>query len=251
MPSIDLFNLDCFSFLPTVEPDSIDLIVADPPYGGILKEDWDEISNYYTYSKLWLQECKRILKDTGSIYIWCSIGPKSSSLLDIASILKEDFIFQDMIVWMKQRGRGNRKGWLFTREEILWATKTKEYIWNKEYQYNTIKYDPSWIKRLGKENNPYKRATNVWIDIEEVSIEQARLSGGKGKREILHPAQKPIKALERIIMAHTNRGDLVLDPFMGSGTTGVVCNTTGRNFIGIERDTSYFNLAKNRIKGEQ
>lgn len=242
-----LINTNCLDFLPTLESSSVDLIIADPPYGNILNISWDKIDNYYDFSQLWLNECQRILKPTGSIYVWCSIGRKSSSLLDIAIILKTQFIFQDMIVWSKQRGRGARKGWLFTREELLWATKTEDYTWNKENQYSTIKYHESWVKRLNKENNPFKRATNVWTDIEEVSIEMARLSGGKGKRKFFHPTQKPLKALERIILAHTKETDLVLDPFMGSGSTGVACKNLGRNFIGIEIDKEYFDVAKERI----
>lgn len=238
---------DCFDYLPSIPDESIDLVIADPPYGNILSEEWDKITDYESYSYKWLLECKRVLKQDGSIYVWCSIGPKSSSLIDIASILKKEFVFQDMIVWMKQRGRGNKKGWLFTREELLWATKSKDFTWNREYQYSTLTYTKEWIKRLGREDNPYKRATNVWTDIDEVSIEAAKISGCKGTRKSYHPAQKPVKALERIILAHTQEGDIVLDPFMGSGSTGVACKNLNREFIGIEIDENYFNIAKERI----
>jgi len=238
---------DCVNEIKNLESNSIDLCIADPPYGNLLKEDWDKIGNYKKFSEVWLNQIKRVLKDDGSIYVWCSIGPKSSSLLDIANILRTDWIFQDMIVWNKQRGRGNRKGWLFTREEILWATKTKDYKWYKDYQYSTVKYHESWIKRLGKENNPYKRATNVWSDIEEVSIEMARESGGRGKRELQHPAQKPVVAMKRIILAHTIENDTILDPFMGSSPVGLACEELNRNYIGIEKDEKYYELCKKKL----
>jgi len=137
-----LINNDCTEELKNHEDNKFDLIIADPPYGNLINEQWDKFENYYNFSESWLKECYRVLKETGSIYVWCSIGPKSSSLLDIAKILKENWIFQDMIVWNKQRGRGNKRGWLFTREEILWATKhPKNYIWNKKFQYSTHKYE--------------------------------------------------------------------------------------------------------------
>ena len=134
---------DCIEEMKKFPENHFDLIVADPPYGGLVDAHWDRIPDYFAFSERWLLECKRVLKDDGSIYVWCSIGQKSTSLLDIAKILKDEFVFQDMIVWSKQRGRGNRKGWLFTREEILWASKTEQYRWNLDHQYSSEKYEES------------------------------------------------------------------------------------------------------------
>ena len=242
---------NCIDVMKTFEEESIDLCIADPPYLGVLSEEWDNnISNYEEFSRMWLREVKRLLKPNGSIYVWCSIGPKSSSLLDIAKILKEEWVFQDMVVWAKQRGRGNRAGWLFTREEVLWATKTKKYNWNRDFQYSTVKYHESWIQRLGKQDNPYKRSKNVWTDINEVTIEMAKESGGRGNRKPLHAAQKPLVAIDRIILAHTKENDLVLDPFAGSGTTGVSAKRLGRKYILIEQNADYIEIIKNRISKE-
>lgn len=242
---------DCNTALLLIEPESVDLIIADPPYGNLVNKDWDKIDDYPAFSQKWLDSCRRVLKPAGSIYVWCSIGEKSSSLIDIAAILKNDWHFRDMIVWAKQRGRGNRRGWLFTREEILWATKGKEYVWNREHQYSGEKYHESWIKRLGKEENPYKRATNVWKDIEEPTIAAARASGGRGKRDVLHINQKPAKALERIILAHTAPDDLVLDPFAGSGETGIVAAALNRKFIMVEKDRETYDKMCDRFKAEK
>lgn len=240
---------DCIDVLPTLPKDSVDLIIADPPYGNVVNEKWDKIEDYFVFSENWLAGAYYVLKPTGSIYVWCSIGPKSSSLIDIACILQEKWYFQDMIVWKKQRGRGNRKGWLFTREEILWATKSeKDYVWNKENQYTEEMYHPAWIERLKRQDNPYKRATNVWTDIDEVTIEMAKNSGAKGKRSSLHIAQKPVKAIERIIKAHTKENDLVLDCFAGSGVTGVIAKKLNRNYILIEKDEESYKQICLRIE---
>jgi DNA modification methylase len=238
---------DCITELKKF-PDSIfDLAICDPPYGGVLSAQWDKVSDYAKWTEEWIIEVLRVLKTDASIYVWCSVGEKSSSLIDIVAVLRKQAVFRDMIVWNKQRGRGNRRGWLFTREECVWATKSDQYRWNKEHQYSTEKYHESWIKRLGKEDNPYKRATNVWSDIEEPTIEEARKSGGRGKRVVLHPAQKPLGALSRIILPHTAPGDLVLDPFLGSGSTAIASLELGRRCVGIEKELSYCELALNRI----
>lgn len=246
--TIQIINDDCFNVLPNLEDNFFNLILTDPPYGNLIHEDWDKIGDYYEFSRKWILETKRVLHETGNIYIWCSIGNKSSSLLDIARVLKDELVFQDMIVWNKQRGRGNRIGWLFTREEILWATKLeKGYTWNREFQYSSVKYHESWIKRLGKENNPYKRTTNVWSDIEEVTIEMARETGGRGRRVLLHPAQKPLNALKRIILVSTKENDWVLDPFGGSGQTALACQQLNRNCIIIEKNENYCKIIEDQI----
>lgn len=239
---IEIYNADC----NTLNFKDVDLIIADPPYGGILKNEWDQIVDYPHFTNKWLDTVKPWIKSTGSLYVWCSIGPKSTSLLDIATKLKSDYIFQDMIVWSKQRGRGNRQGWLFTREECLWATiEEKGYKWNKAY--STHKYEECWIKRLKREANPYKRATNVWTDIDEPTIEMVKKSGSKGNRKVWHPAQKPLEAIKRIILAHTDEGDLVIDPFAGSGTTALACHELGRKCIIIEKDPNYISIIHNRL----
>lgn len=249
----DLVHADCLDYLPTLPSNSIDLIIADPPYGNVVKENWDKtgLESYKKFTEGWLLRCHRVLKETGSIYVWQSLGDITAKYwLSLLDILSDQFCFKNMIIWVKQRARGNIKGWMFTREEILWATKDpKNYIWNKEHQYSSEKYHESWIKRLGKENNPYKRATNVWTDIEEVTIEQARLSGGRGSRKILHPTQKPLKAYERIVLSHTQPGDIVLDPFGGSGTTAVVCENLNRQYIVIEKDKTYYDIMVERLNG--
>lgn len=240
--SNEVLCCDCTEGMRSIAGDSVDLILADPPYGGLLKDQWDRISDYGSYSEQWLREARRILKPTGSLYCYCSIGPKSSSLLDIALILRRDWLFQDMIVWKKQRGRGSRRGWLFTREEILWATKTKDYKWFK--QDSTEEFDVAWQKRLGRK---YKRATNCWVDIEEPTIQRARESGCRGDRKPLHPCEKSQQASERIILAHTDPLDLVVSLFTGVGTDLLAAQKLGRRWLGFENNPQYCEVARHRI----
>lgn len=252
--NIDINLGDCRDYIKQLPDAYFDLIIADPPYGNLVNEDWDQtLGNYLDFTKSWLVPCKRLLKPTGSIYVWCSIGPKSSSLLDIATVLKEHYYFQDMIVWNKQRGRGNRKGWLFTREELLWSTvHKKDYKWNTQNQYSKDKYHESWIKRLNKQNNPYKRATNVWSDIDEESIRKAKEAGGrKQSYKMAHPTEKPVEIMERIIKAHCSAGDTILDPFAGSGPTLIAAMNCNCNVVAIEKEEKYADLIKSRLKAKQ
>lgn len=244
---IEVIHGDCIDIIPTLNQ-KFNLLLTDPPYGNIVDEKWDFINDYYGFTKSWLSLINDKLLDTASLIIWCSIGEKSSSLLDIAKYLKENYLFKDMIVWNKQRGRGNRRGPLFTREEILWATKTKDYIWNTKFQYSEDKYHESWIKRLKKEDNPYKRLTNVWNDILEPSIEKVKLYGANVDRKPLHPTEKPLKAIERIINLYTNENDWILDCFGGSGTTALACKNLNRNCVIIEKEQEYIDNINKRIE---
>ena len=243
---------DCLEVMKDIPDESIDLVIADPPYNKVTNESWDNIEDYQGFSRRWLGECRRVLKNTGNIYVWCSLGEKSTSLLTISLVLKEHFIFKDMIVWQKQRGRGNRRGWLFTREEILWAVKTKNFLWNKKHQYGTEKRAFTFsykdkereAKYLKSIKSPFKRLTNVWTDIREPNL-------AWNKREVIttHYTPKPIKAIERIILSHTKKQDIVLDPFIGSGTTSVACKALDRNYIGIEISEEYCKESRRRTDG--
>jgi site-specific DNA-methyltransferase (adenine-specific) len=241
MPGINLILGDCYEKLKDISDDSIDLIIIDPPY-ITTKEKWDQKD---IITEELSKEFYRVLRDTGNFYCWCGIGEKSQSLIRWFPIFLKNFIFKDLITWKKQRGIGMRKGWLYAREEIMWFVKDNgKFIWNKKNQCGKEKRQKYGFKT--KCNSEYKRFTNVWGDIREISL--TGIFGKQKPKDIsLHFTPKPIEAIERLIEVHTNENDLVLDPMMGSGTTGVVCNELKRNFIGIEINPEYFELAKKRI----
>lgn len=243
--SVTIYNADCRQVLPFLP--KFDLLLTDPPYGdSVVNHAWDKITNYSEFTESWFPIVP--LKGTSQALVFCSMGRKSDSLIVLAEHMKRQMMFQDMIVWQKQRGRGNRRGYLFVREEILWATVSNNYVWNVDAQYSTQKYHESWIKRLGKQGNPYKRMTNVFTDIEEVTIEAARTSGSRGNRKTLHPTQKPVSILQRFLKSHTLSGGTVVDPFAGSGTTGVACKLEGRKAVLIEISEEYCEKAADRLR---
>lgn len=228
-------------YLPNIDDASVDLIIIDPPY-LTTKEKWDkkEVVNEELSKQLF-----RVAKDSCSLYVWCGIGEKSQSLIRWFPIFSEQWIFKDLITWKKQRGIGMRKGWLYTREELMWFVKDNNaFVWNKENQYSEekSKYTGMGVSENGKLTNQfgkerlseYKRLSNVWTDVSEKST----------ALKTMHFTPKPTKAIKRIILAHTKENDTVLDCFLGSGTTMQVCKDLNRNCIGIEKEFEYYNFCK-------
>jgi DNA modification methylase len=242
---IKIVHDDCINFLKAEKSDSYDLIIADPPYFEIVKDSWDNAwndkSEYLAWCERWMIEALRVLKPTGSFYIWGGVGEKGATIIEQKLLLDRiGFYFKDWITWKKQRGMGNRKGWLYTREELLWYVKDdSQFIWNEEEQYSD---EPNQFKKgfTGYEcKSEYKRISNVWTDIPE------QLSG----KELAHYTPKPIKAIERIIKAHTFENQIVLDFFGGSGTTGVACKNLSRRCVLVEKEEESVSEMKVRIYG--
>lgn len=191
------------------------------------------------------------------ILVLCMFGAgleKSRKVLSDGSLFfSKDWHFKDLITWKKQRGIGMRKGWLYTREEIMWFVKdNKQFIWNKEWQYSEEKptYRPSYAIKNNLYKSEFKRISNVWADIMEdgmgtCSTISTQMSLIKKEGNI---ARKPIKALERIIKSCTNENDLVLDCFGGSRSTAIVCKNVNRNYILIEQDEKYCDLIRTRLQ---
>ena len=250
-----IYNGDCTKILTEkIEENSIDLIFADPPYnlsgnglhwkgnktGGdwfMVNEEWDKMTapEYMQFTRKWIAGCHKALKDNGSIYIACSYH----NIGEVMIVLKQlDYKINNIITWYKTNAMPNMTRRVFTHstEFVIWAVKGKGWIFN----YETIKE----INPEKQKDGRNKQMRDLW----EMPLVQGkeRLRGEDGKA--LHPTQKPEEMLKRIILASSNEGDIVLDPFMGSGTTAFVAKKYGRDFIGIERDKKYVKAIKNRLK---
>jgi modification methylase llaDCHIB len=237
-----LINGDTFKILKKFKKQTIDCIIADPPYflssggftnsGGkqvsVNKGDWDTAlttTEKHKFNRRWIKGCKRILKDNGTIWI-------SGTLHNIYSIgmalEQEGFKILNNITWQKLNPPPNlaRRTFTHSTETVLWARKD---IKNNKHFFN---YD------LMREFNDGKQMKDVW---------SGSLTPKREKTFGKHPTQKPLYLLERMILASTKENALILDPFMGSGTTAVACKKLNRNFIGIEKESEFVELAKNRI----
>lgn len=237
---------DSLEVLKSLPAKSVDLIFADPPYNLQLKQDlyrpnqtkvegvfdqWDKFDSLKTYdsfSKTWLSACKRVLKDTGTIWV---IG-SYHNIYRIGAIMQDiGFWFLNDIVWLKSNPMPNFKGTRFNNahETLLWASKGQDKRYT--FHYKTM-----------KTYNDDLQMRSDWLIPICSGNERLKVNGQKA-----HSTQKPAELLYRIITATSNVGDVILDPFMGSGTTGAVAKRLGRQFIGIEREADYVDIANRRI----
>ena len=223
----DLINGDCLNFLPKIPDNSIDLIAIDPPYEiGYAK--WDAGMQW----EILTEEFHRLLKSTGNLIVFQGW----SNVSETKKVIETKFELKNWIAWDRIKGRGAKTNFASTREDILWfAKQPKGYTFNKVWS-NT----PKKTRGMGDKNGQRNRAlTNVWYDISPIVPWSKERNG--------HPTQKPLALMERIVTIWSNPGDLVLDCFMGSGTTGKAAINLKRRFIGIEKDQTYFEKAQERI----
>ena len=240
-----LLHGDALLLLKKIEPQSIDMIFADPPYflsgdgitcsGGkmvsVNKGKWDEkisIKEKHKFNKKWIRECKKVLKDEGTIWI----SGTMHNIYTIGMALEEEgFKIINNITWKKLNPPPNIscRAFVHSTETVLWAKKD---ITKARYKFN---YDV--MKKL----NNNKQMKDVW---------ETSLTKPSEKKCGKHPTQKPIELLEKIILASTDENDLILDPFNGSGTTGIVANRLKRKYIGIEKEKEYLDITIKRKESD-
>ena len=243
--NIALIKKDSLKAMKKMTEHSIDMIFADPPYfisgegitcqsgrmTSVKKGKWDEkisVADKHKFNKKWIKECKRILKDNGTIWI----SGTMHNIYSIGLALEEEgFKIINNITWKKTNPPPNISCRAFTHstETILWAKK------DLKKAKHTFNY--TYMKELNKG----KQMKDVW---ETSLVKPSEKKNGK------HPTQKPKALLEKIILASTNEGDIILDPFSGSGTAGVVANLLNRKYIGIEKEKEYLDLSIRRIENE-
>lgn len=224
-----LYNDDCIYRMEQLINNGIkvDAIIADVPY-NIKQDTWD--NNFPIYDSIKLMS--KLIKENGNILLFQGW----SNVCNVKNEMDKYFTIQDWIIYDRIKGRGGKRHLVSTREDILWYTNGDKYTFNKV---------PSKIEKktggLGQKNGcKFRALSNVWTDISPIVP--------WSKERVAHPTQKPVELMERLVTVFTNKGDTVLDFTMGSGTTGVACLNLSRNFIGIEIDENYFNIAKERIE---
>ena len=244
-----IINGDTFRVLKKIEKNIVDLLIVDPPYNisknynGYQFNEKDSIE-YEKYTINWIEAVLPLLKNNSSIYVCCDW---KSSLI-IGSILSKYFIIQNRITWQREKGRGAKKNWKNSMEDIWFCTMSNNYTFNIDnvkmrrkviapYKENGIPKD--WVEtENGKFRDTYP--SNFWDDI---SIPYWSMP-----ENTAHPTQKPEKLIAKLILASSNKNDFIFDPFNGSGTTSVVAKKLGRNYSGIEQNQLYCSWAEYRLK---
>ena len=242
-----IINGDSLEELKKIPRETFDLIFADPPYNLQLKSEltrpdrskvsavndkWDQFENFKKYDDFtyeWLSECKRILKKDGAIWV---IGSYHNIFRVGTAIQNLGFWILNDVIWNKNNPMPNFRGTRFTNahETLIWASKSERSKYTFNYQS---------LKCL---NDDLQMRSNWDLPICNGS-ERLKKDGKK-----IHSTQKPEALLHRILLATSNKNDLILDPFLGSGTTATVAKKLGRNYFGIEKEKNYFKAAEHRIK---
>jgi modification methylase len=246
-PPEGVFDGDCLEKMAGLPASSVDLVFADPPYnlqlsGELHRPDnsrvdgveaeWDKFADFAEYDRFaraWLGECRRLLKPTGALWV---IGTYHN-IFRIGAILQDlGFWILNDVVWRKANPMPNFRGRRFTNahETLLWCAADRDARYTFNYEA---------MKALNDE----LQMRSDWLI--PICAGPERLKDGDGKKA--HPTQKPEALLHRVLLASSRPGELVLDPFCGTGTTGAVAKRLGRRFIGIERDPAYAALARARL----
>lgn len=244
-----IVNSDAFLTIKDLPKNSFDLLFADPPYNltkAFGKETFREKSSdeYETWLDSWLSLCLPLLKPTASVYI-CGDWRSSSVIQRVGS---KYFKLHNRITWEREKGRGAKQNWKNTAEDIWFFTVSDRFTFNLDavkirrkvlapYKH---KGEPKDWKADESGNFRDTHPSNMWTDISVPFWSMPENTD--------HPTQKPEKLLAKIILASTNAGDLILDPFAGSGTTAVAAKKLGRDFVVIESDEQYCLLAQKRLE---
>lgn len=245
-----LYNADCFDVFPLIKDNSIDLILCDLPYGTTACK-WDSI---LPFDKLW-EQYERIITDNGVIVLTAS-QPFTSAL-----VMSNPKLFKYEWIWEKSKGCNftHAKNMpIKFHESIVVFSKApighEIQLGNRRMTYKPqelIKVDKKWSRpRKYDTEHKLKRDSHKLdriIEFENYPKSILKYGNSDNRERGLHPTQKPLELMEYLVKTYTNEGNMVLDNTMGSGTTGVACVNTNRNFIGIEKDETYFNIAENRI----
>ena len=251
LPMDTIIEGDCIVALSRLPTASVDLVFADPPYNLQLKgdltrpdtscvdavtDDWDKFDSFAAYdafTRAWLNEARRVLKPTGTLWVigsYHNIFRVGTALQDIGFWVLND------IIWRKANPMPNFKGTRFTNahETLIWAARDEDAT---GYTFNY---------RAMKTLNDDLQMRSDWVL--PICSGGERLKSEAGDN--LHPTQKPEPLLHRVLLASSNPGDVVLDPFFGTGTTGAMAKRLGRHFVGIEADANYAAAARKRIAAE-
>lgn len=235
--------------MPFLPKGFIDLLIADPPYnldknfnGRKFKKTSDEL--YAEYTENWVQMTIPLLKPNATIYVCCDWQSSSA----VGSVLKKYFFIQNRITWQREKGRGALSNWKNGMEDIWFATNSKTYTFNVEdvkvrrkviAPYKVDGKPKDWEEtENGNFRNTYP--SNFWDDI---SVPYWSMT-----ENTAHPTQKSEKLLAKLMLASSNEGDIVFDPFLGSGSTSVVAKKLNRCYVGIEINKQYCVWAEKRLE---
>lgn len=269
----EIYIGNCIDSLKRVKKESVDLVYMDPPFFTQRKhslstrdeskkyefdDSWDSIEDYLSMIEDCLKECKRVLKSTGSIFLHCDKAASHNLRVSLDKVFGNEN-FQSEIIWSYKRWSNSKKGLLNAHQNIYFYSKSKDFKFNPVFK----DYAPTTnVDQILQDRQRTKNGKSVYKKDENGNIVLGKEKKGvplsdvweipylnpKAKERVGYPTQKPVLLLQQILEITTDEGDLVLDPFNGSGTTCVAAKSMDRNFIGIDMSPDAVELAKQRLE---
>ena len=247
---------DVLAGLATLPDETFQLIVADPPYGNVLTDQaWDaapDVDAYLAWTETWFARALTKLRPDGLIYVFGQLGQREHRWIEVAARLCRLAAFHDQIVWDRVVGYNDRRD-SFTPAYELCLVLRKTAAARPWFDKDAVRlpYDAATIARYLKDKRyPNRAARLAHLQKGKYATNLLRVPSLKGssREKVGHPSQKPERLIEMLVASSSQVGDWVLDPFLGSGTTAVVCERLGRRWIGIERDAGYCRIAATRLR---
>lgn len=245
---------DAVATLRQLEASSVQVVIADPPYYNVLLEhDWDTqwkaVGDYIDWSVGWVSECLRVLRDDGLCFVFGQLGKREHAFIHLMSELTRRYQFHDLIIWDRVVGYNERRD-SFTPcyEMVLVLRKGENPKFNKDAvreAYSSDKIEVYLRDKRYKDRDA--RMKHLQAGKFATNILRVPSLKGASKEKCGHPSQKPIELISKLIECASDPGDVVLDPFLGSGTTAVVAESLGRNWVGIELNEEYIELTRQRL----
>jgi len=254
MPELNSISIgSALDWLPKIPANSVQAVIADPPYYNVLTEDWDRqwdaVKEYIDWSLKWISSSMCCLKNDGLCFIFGQLGKREHGFLHLMSETTRRYQFHDLIIWDRVVGYNERRDSLTPCYEMILVLRKSDTVKFRKDNAR-IPYDPQTIEKYLKDKryqdkearlkhlSAGKFLTNI------ISVPSLK---GTSKEKCGHPSQKPLELIRKLVLMSTDEGDVVLDPFLGSGTTAVAASGLKRNWIGIEEDISYVQMAQNRL----
>lgn len=248
---------DVFEALGTLDSGVFQTIIADPPYFQVLLEQgwdntWNSSKEYLDWTLNWVRECKRVLRSDGLLYIFGQLGKREHVWLHTCSMLTNIMQFHDMVIWDRAVGYNERYDSFTPQYEmvlVLRQSANSAPYFNKDAV--RLPYDEERIQSyLRDKRYKDKEAREMHLRKGKYATNILRIPSLKGssKEKIGHPSQKPLALINHLISSSSRKGDIVLDPFLGSGTTAAAAQSQGRKWVGVELNPNYAELSKKRIE---
>jgi len=253
-----IINGDAIEKLPEIESRIAQAIIADPPYYNVLlNESWDtqwsQAEEYLEWSKIWVSQCMRILKEDGLFFCFGQLGKREHLFIHLMSELCKLYQFHDLIIWDRAVGYNERRDSFTPAYEMILVLRKSD---NPKFNKDEVReeYDKKTIERYLRDKR-YKdkdaRLKHLTKGKYARNILRVPSLKGSSKEKCGHPSQKPIDLITKLILCSTDAGDLVLDPFIGSGTTAEACVLNNRKYIGIEINQEYLTIIEKRLQRVQ